>query len=86
MWTLTIPVLSTVHISQAADEFLHDFNKGCLWNAVASWEGGHFIYVDGCGPHEGLNDVLNWAIENKHDWIRLDRDGDVVPELPQHEW
>jgi hypothetical protein len=85
-WTLTIPVISTAHITQEADAYLYNSRTGRFENAVSSWGSGHFLYVEGCGPHEGLDAVLNWALENNHDWIRLDRYGDIVPELPQYEW
>jgi hypothetical protein len=86
MWVLTIPVISTVHITEEADAYLRKSNTGDLKNAVASWEGGYFVYIGGCEQHEGLSAVFDWALKNDYDWIRLDRDGDIVPELPQYKW
>jgi hypothetical protein len=86
MWILTMPVISTAHVTEEADAYLRTSTTDEFKNAVAPWEGGYFIYVAGCEPHEGLSAVFDWALKNDYDWIRLDRDGDIVPELPQYNW
>jgi hypothetical protein len=86
----SIPMVSTAHISKAADEWLtYGYNP---WAIIASYEGGHFICT---ALHniemlpnlpKSLAVVLTWAFDNKYNWIQLDRDGDIVPELPQYKW
>lgn len=90
MHVMKIPVLSTAHITEDADDWLA--NAHDVWAIVASYEGGHFVSIALYNVEmlselpAKLVDVLKWAKKNKHDWIRLDRDGDIVPKLPQYEW
>lgn len=83
-WTMTIPVISTGHVPGT---FVHDLKQAGY--TVAYYPEGAFICVgeDIEGVPEAYRQVLEWHKENgKDDWLRLDRDGDVIEGLPVFDW
>ncbi len=88
VWTMTIPVLSTSHVSEKTANWLDDIPPdGPI--LIAGYGDGWFIHVPD-DPVDGLPQELYPLFElmNKHGypWVRLDSCGDTVKELPTFEW
>lgn len=89
VWRMIVPVLSTDHIpsenalSEAAAHFGHQL----------PYAEGAFVYVgdampDDCNQPPWLTAILAWFRSEFGDqtWIRFDRDGDTIPDLPTFNW
>ena len=86
-WMMHVPVLSTSHIKQ---ETLN--NLGSEFQVLNPNEGafvwiGSDAYASANTPEE-LKPVIRWMNNTypKEWWVRFDRDGDVIQELPAFEW
>ena len=86
-WVMHVPVLSTSHIEQ---ETLN--NLGPEFQVLRMKEGafvwiGTEAYASANTPEE-LKPVIRWmnSAYPKEWWVRFDRDGDIIPELPTFEW
>lgn len=101
-WEIRVPVISTAHIKLETSVYLDLLSKSKLPQAmiVAKYPQGYFVsqledmYDLGAAelrvkyydvPAELLG-ILLWADNKLYRWIRLDRDGDVIKELPTFEW
>jgi hypothetical protein len=84
-------VVSTVHITEEEDEYLHDDVYSQL--SVYTTDYGHSIFV----PHENLKEfegmvgknvlsLLKIAKKNGCCYLKLDRDGFIYEDLPQFDW
>ena len=88
-WMSTLPVISTAHITMEVDTQLEDRE---FQNLIAgSYFGGHFVCVDSAtnvpdGLPQCLTDLVAWCKARNYTWVRLDRDGDAVADLPAYEW
>lgn len=99
MWTLTMPVVSTCHITGTTRELLDSSpeatpkEKPICW--VAKYSEGWFIRFwddDDTGDTDDLPDDLrairDWLLAAGYldRWVRLDADGDYVSTLPTYDW
>ena len=73
--------ISTAHYSQETDDF--------LWNVVDKMQDVSFAVLDkddlAVIPSE-LVFVMGYAAANGCSYIRFDRDGDIIDDLPTWEW
>jgi len=82
-WVMHVPVLSTSHIKQET------LNKlGSEFHVLNTKEGA-FVWIgsdaySSANTPEELKPVIRWMNNTypKEWWVRFDRDGDLVPELP----
>ena len=87
-WEMTIPVLSTSHVKQTTLDALASTSP----ERIALYPEGAFVHLQpqdkafACAPE--LSPVATWFHKScpKEHWIRLDRDGDIINELPTFEW
>lgn len=86
-WVMHVPVLSTSHIKQ---EVLN--NLGPEFQVLNMKEGA-FVWIGSdayasANTSEELKPVIRWMNNRypKEWWVRFDRDGDIIPELPAFEW
>jgi hypothetical protein len=92
MWTITLPVVTTAHISRATCVALE--NRAAIAGVMesASYSHGFFVRFN----FEPIDDMAKllpdiaalrcWALRRKHDWVRIDADGDEVDGLPKFDW
>ena len=84
-------VLSTAHIDQETAFMLANDIVTTQWGLVvySKDEYGWFISVsEDCHadvPHD-IRACLRYAYLNHCQWLCLDRDGDIVDELPVYDW
>ncbi|MFW6855335.1 hypothetical protein ACODYM_29010 [Burkholderia gladioli] len=94
MFTITVPVLSTSHISiDTRNELssMSQLNADVTGVSVcAEYAEGYFVFFDQANDpgrmSDNVRDVRAWAQKNGFEWIRLDSAGDEVAELPKYEW
>lgn len=89
MHTITMPVISTAHLSYATDQLLLSLGDGNPWTYVAPYGEGLFVYVqseDTEGQPIELTHIFAWARELSYTWVRIDADGDHVDGLPVYDW
>ncbi|MFP3645164.1 hypothetical protein [Paraburkholderia sp. SIMBA_054] len=94
IWTMTIPVLSTAHLTlETRNELsnMSQFNADLTGvNICAEYAEGYFAYFNqGDDPghmSDNVNTLRNWAKANGHEWVRFDSVGDAIDELPQYDW
>ena len=86
-----ILVLSTAHITKETSELLEKEAHSDLANYVVhGYEYGWFVLVYKLQevtrkiPDLGL--CLKLAKDNQCKWVRLDRDGPIIDNLPQYSW
>lgn len=94
MWTIQVPVISSAHITQETAELLTQ-NSSSMPVPVATYRHGWFAFIfspdidNGVLPAD-LEEVAAWYRQlpefDYGGWLRLDSDGDVVPELPTYDW
>lgn len=86
-WVMHVPVLSTSHIKQKTlDNLGPEFQVLNMNEGAFVWIGSD-AYASANTPEE-LKPVIRW-MNNMHPkewWVRFDRDGDIIPELPSFEW
>lgn len=86
-WTMTIPVLSTRHLTQATYTLLESGTYP--WFLVALYDCGLFLYVPGDDQPETeypeIGAIFVWARQQGYTWVRLDSVGSEV-DLPLYEW
>ncbi|OQS11666.1 hypothetical protein B0T37_04325 [Chromobacterium violaceum] len=95
-WIMTLPVLSTSHIREQTNAWLQ--NHAGDWGRMtfAEYGSGYFIAlgesdsdpVEQFPQHPDLQQLMRWVQTHypAATWLRLDADGDVVPELPTYDW
>ena len=86
-WVMRVPVLSTSHIKQETLNNLGpEFQVLNMKDGAFVWIGTE-AYASASTPEE-LKPVIRWmnSAYPKEWWVRFDRDGDVIPELPAFEW
>jgi hypothetical protein len=86
-WVMHVPVLSTSHIKQETLNNLGpEFQVLNMKESAFVWIGPN-AYASANTPEE-LKSVIRWMNNTypKEWWVRFDRDGDVIPELPAFEW
>lgn len=91
-WVMNVPVLSTAHLPP---ELVNEpqalgFNgPGGLY--IVPMIAGFMVFNDDSQISEDqelplpLRDVLKWAIERDFEWVRFDRDGDLIEGLRTYE-
>jgi len=95
---LRVPVISTAHVSESDMERLTDrirstdypgaaYDEGCwLWIPLHEGDG------DDMDDDPIYNDlkinvaIVEWARKNQFPYVRLDRDGDEIGDLPTYDW
>lgn len=86
LWVMEVPVLSTAHMpTEHALETLEGNTP------IAAYPEGWFLYVgeESSGYEdtpEWLEELFLWAESRGYTWVRFDRDGDAIDELPQFDW
>lgn len=96
MWTTTVPVISTCHITQETARLL-DAAHGAPGDVpgimiCAEYGEGYFIrFDDGSCLDEMPDDlvaIFHWLAKERFEagWVRLDADGDDLDDLPSYEW
>ncbi|MFT4064320.1 hypothetical protein [Paraburkholderia sp.] len=90
-YTITMPVISTGHISLETCRKLEEHGDKNPWTVCAPYDEGFFLYAQKDKPVEGtpadLVAVMTWARSSGYEWVRLDmRSGDVIDDLPQYDW
>lgn len=96
LWVMTVPVLSTCHVTKAT------FKQGYdpIWLAHDLGDDGCLFYCgdkseeDSDGSHNNDDDLpadlvaaFKWARANgSNGWLRIVEIGSVVPDLPVFEW
>jgi len=89
MHTITMPVISTCHITAATDRIMQDQGDQNPWTYIAPYSEGAFMYIqseDMEGQPTEFSDIFAWARKHGYQWVRIDADGDVVDQLPSYEW
>lgn len=92
-WLLSIPVLSTGHITKGTSDWLMEGQLAAPLAQCASFDRGFYLSV----PHDSdaidksdapadLAIVWRWAMKNGYPWVRLDADGDEIEQLPTYDW
>lgn len=84
--------LSTAHLTKATGDLMSDEPERLamtIWNAEYGW----FLYAGAANPlpdryviPDDLAACMALATREGCTWLRLDRDGDLVEELPEYEW
>ena len=95
-WIMTVPVLSTAHISPAVldwfksgNSLVHDLgDDGYLYYCGElgddTKDGTHY---NDTKDYPELNACMAWARRNgSNGWLRFAEAGDIVNELPQFDW
>lgn len=97
--TITLPVISTGHLSQQTYEDLErslmdDDGAFSIYGAV--YAGGMFVRLDSAaeehalaglrGDYPDLAALAVWAEHHGFAWVRLDPDADVASDLPIFDW
>lgn len=88
LWVMRVPVLSTAHIKHNTLEKLASAENEFR---VIDYEEGAFVRINPRNfskvPPE-IRRLVKWFTQAfpKQWWIRLDRDGDVIPGLPVYDW
>lgn len=84
--------LSTAHIKKSTADFLNDSDGTGLISYMKK-EFGWFIYLNteyikeiASSIPEDLERVIKFAQDNDCLWLCLDRDGNLIKELPAYEW
>lgn len=93
-WTTTMPVISTRHVPKQTMAALYEYRDQVPWMTCATYTYGAFISVPAdlnenmlyASLLDGLRDVFTWAKKGGNEWVRLDSEGDTVPELPTYDW
>jgi hypothetical protein len=97
-WVMRVPVLGTSHMKEdtaanLADMFMIGQNVYAL--DVAPYRFGCFLHVpDTDEPPETAEEpipedllaIFAWCRKERIEWVRLDRDGDVIADLPVYDW
>ena len=88
-WEMHIPVLNTAHVAPTTLETF----SGAFPERVGNYAEGAFVDVGGLGDKELLQfpvlaPIAAWFRQAYpgEKWLRLDRDGDLIPCLPEIQW
>ena len=88
-WEMVVPVISIAHTPPAFDTVVQDAEwRECVYSLGSGW----LLFVSDDRPEAwealpGMPAIVAWMNEEYPDtsWVRLDADGDVIPELPKFE-
>ena len=98
-WIMTVPVISTVHISPSTYAVL-EFGESAGFQSYSLNGSGLMVFCglledtfpDGTHDQDSetwpdITEVMRWARNNgSNGWLRLDSIGDVIDALPQYVW
>lgn len=88
LYIFHVPFVSTAHLTQGTMSTLQ-FEVGARERGGAVYAEGLWLHVpeeeDQADPQD-LRRLLDWARKNEFYFVRLDRDGDKVRELPRYNW
>jgi hypothetical protein len=88
-WIMEIPVISTVHIPRAVFDNLEDIMQAAYMGEINGL--GALLAVDSSDDQEPsdspeLDALLLYVARKGYNYVRLDRDGDRIGDLPQFSW
>jgi hypothetical protein len=90
LWTRTIPVLSTAHITH---ETIRELRAQEYPPEVLEYSYGIFLAIGDdpavvAGYPQEIQPVIAWFHTHfpGESWIAFDRDGDEIDDLPTYEW
>lgn len=88
--------ISTAHITRQTADLLVDADSDvwawpCCVSVYDKAEYGWWIFAAGANVRaktmpKDLVDCIRLATRHNCDWLCLDCDGEIVPELPQYDW
>ena len=86
-WVMTVPVISTSHTPSGKDLYVlyematyHAMDTDCSDFIFMMLDGEPDEYPEWSRP------LVDWLQSNyPHRWVRFDRDGDVIKELPTYD-
>lgn len=92
-WVMQAPVISTGHLAKPVMDTLDAVLPGEDFHGALCMPGTYgamlhcadFENLDPDAP-ECLRSVLGWGAREGFEWLRLDRDGDVIAGLPEYPW
>jgi hypothetical protein len=86
-----VPVLSTNHISEDADQWLQtwDGRRGPI--ILAPYDAGYFFRVlldhdDVALIPQSIREVAEWAAAKGYDWVRIDSTVPTIDDLTSYNW
>lgn len=92
----TMITLSTAHITEETSHLLDDEWVVDKWGLIVYAKGsyGWFIHIpedvdfstEDCKTPQDLRRCIQYTINVDCEWLCLDRDGDIVDELPTYDW
>lgn len=87
-WVMFVPVISMSHIKHYEDILLREWGN---LDYVVPTASGYFIYVGEDDENwdeypKNLQELCRWAFKRNYPWIRLDRDGCEILDLPRYQW
>lgn len=93
-WQKRVPVISTSHITEEDGLFLVDSLRYPHPAVIDSYSDGAAFLIrlhgdTGGWPHcvsEEFVRLISGFADSGYSWIILDRDGDVIPDLPTFNW
>ncbi len=86
-WVMHVPVLSASHVKQETLNNLgSEFQVLNMKESAFVWIGSD-AYANANTPEE-LKPIISWMNNTypKEWWVRIDRDGDIIPGLPAFKW
>lgn len=96
LWIMTVPVISTGHLTPATRQELDEtLNSDRVFDNIytVTFDTGWMFYNtedpeileedDSVSPD--LLDILRWAYERGYEWVRVDADAGPVEDLPYYE-
>lgn len=93
--TMTLPIISTAHLTKEVADRLESEGDKNPWVICAPYECGFFLWIgegnDGeLDMPQCLRDIRDAIIKIFHRgpgaWVRLECDADKLPDLPAYEW
>ena len=94
LWIMTVPVISTGHLTSATRQELDEtLNSDRVFDNIytVTFDAGWMFYntedpdfLDGDVSPDLLN-ILRWAYERDYEWVRVDANADPVEDLPYYE-
>lgn len=88
MEIISIPVVSTGHLSISTRGDLGRMQQACPWTVIAPYDEGWFVYASADWADDTPPDLLAafaWARGNGHEWLRFDSAGPYVSGLIRYE-
>lgn len=93
-WIMHAPVVSAAHISEETAEWLDrkTLHRPTVSSIVWAFAGGWLIdaaaafYEKASDMPDDIWQVCAWGVEGNFEWVRIDRDGDLIADLPVFDW